>query len=77
MEVMDPSPTVGEPVEGDGVGLSIAVGVLYDSRLSECNHAKDVHTSTLSRVGSLAPNAAAEPGHEANRANNLNSKIIR
>ena len=35
MEVVHPSAAVGEPVEGDGVGVAVAVVVLHRRRLGE------------------------------------------
>ena len=56
---MHPSATVGEPVEGDGVGVAVAVVVLHRRRLDEGHQLSslDALTRALARVGGRVSNA--------------------
>ena len=57
-KVMHPSATIGEPVEGDGVGVAVAVRVLHSRRLGESKHLTglDALARALARVGSIEQN---------------------
>ncbi len=55
---MHPSATVGEPVEGDGVGVAVGMGMLHRRCLSEGHHLPglDALARALARVGSRDSN---------------------
>ena len=75
IEVVRPSATVGEPVEGDGVGVAVAVVVLHRRRLGEDHHLSglDALIGALARVGSRKSNAhTGALGVIANEAKCLN-----
>jgi len=60
-EVVRPSATVGKPVEGDGVGVAVAVVVLHRRRLGEGHQLAglDAFTRALARVGGRVSNVSS------------------
>ena len=75
IEVVRPSATVGEPVEGDGVGVAVAVVVLHRRRLGEGHHLSglDALIGALARKGSRKSNSEGGTfGVVANEAKSLN-----
>ena len=73
---MHPSATVGEPVEGDGVGVAVAVRVLHRRRLAEGHHLPglDALTGPITRVGCGDTNTATTIVGEACKSRSLTTK---
>ena len=62
IEVVRPSAAVGEPVEGDGVGVAVAVVVPHRRRLGEGNQLPGLEdlARALARVGGRVSNVYCE-----------------